>query len=74
MVRYLHLSDYNPRRIRKVDKLYGDKLNFVKRRGINEIERKKSIDISLFGCEYKEKYSLCVKKRFVKINMLIYYS
>ena len=28
MVRYLHLADYNPKRIWKVDKLYGDKLDF----------------------------------------------
>ena len=27
-MRYLHLTDHNPRRIRKVDKLYGDKLDF----------------------------------------------
>ena len=28
LVRYLHPTDHDPRRNRKVDKLYGDKLNF----------------------------------------------
>ena len=28
LVRYLHPADHNPRRIRKVDKLYGQKLDF----------------------------------------------
>ena len=32
LVRYLHPADHNPRRIRKVDKLYGNKLDFKDRK------------------------------------------
>ena len=46
MVRYLHPADHHPERIRKVNILYGDKLDFkdikfsVKVRDIHKIERK----------------------------------
>ena len=46
MVRYLHPADHHPERIRKVNILYGDKLDFkdikfsVKARDIHKIERK----------------------------------
>ena len=47
LVRYLHSSDHNPARIRKIDKLFGDELQFenirfpVKIKNIHKIERKK---------------------------------
>ena len=46
MVRYLHPADHHPERIRKVNILYGDKLDFkdikfsVKVRDIHKIEGK----------------------------------
>ena len=59
LFRYLYPTDHNPRRIRKVDKLYEDKLDFkdikltVKVRDIHKIERKNSIGISVFSYEEK---------------------
>ena len=47
LVRYLHSSDHNPARIRKIDKLFGDELQFenirfpVKIKNIHKIEKKK---------------------------------
>ena len=79
LVRYVHPTDHNPRRIIKVDKLYGDKLDFrnikflVKVRDIHKIERTNSIGISVFGYENKKKYQIYVSKNIVKINMLIYH-
>ena len=69
MVRYLHCADQNPRKIRKVNKLYRDKLDFkdikfpVKVRNIPKIERRNSIDINVFGYEDKEKYPVYVSKK-----------
>ena len=67
MVRHLHPSNQNPRRIRKVDKLCGEKLDLikfpVKVRDIHKIERKNSIDISAFGYENKGKYPIYVSKK-----------
>ena len=46
MVRYLHPADHHPEKIRKVNILYGDQLDFkdikfsVKVRDIHKIERK----------------------------------
>ena len=70
MVRYLQTTDHNPRRIRKVDKLYGDKLDFkdmefpVKVRDIHKIERKNSISISISGYEDKKKHPIYVSKKY----------
>ena len=50
---YLHPTVHNPRRIRKVDKLYGDKLDFkdikfvVEVRDIHKVGRKNSIGIGV---------------------------
>ena len=67
-VRYLHPTDHNPRRITKVDKIYGDKLDFkdiefpVKVRDIHKIERKNSIPSIVLGYEDKKKYPIYVPK------------
>ena len=64
MVRYLHRTDLNPKRIRKVGKLYGEKLQLknikfsVKVRVIHKIERKTSIDIRVFDYKDKKKYPI----------------
>ena len=69
VVTYLHPSDHYPRRSRKIDKLYGFKLNFknkklpVKVRDIRNIERKNFFDISVFGYEDKRKYIIYVSKK-----------
>ena len=62
LVRYLHSSDHNPARIRKIDKLFGDELQFenirfpVKIKNIHKIEKKKnSFGISVFGYERAKK-------------------
>ena len=53
LVRYLHSSDHNPARIRKIDKLFGDELQFenirfpVKIKNIHKIEKKKRILLAL---------------------------
>ena len=68
LVRYFHPADHNPKRIRKMCKLYGYKLDFkdtkfpIKVRDIHKIERKNSIDISLFGYEDMRKYPIYVSK------------
>ena len=79
LVRYLHPTYHNQRRIRKVDKLYGNKLDFkdikpkVKVRDVRIMERKNSIGISVFGNKDKKKYSIYLSKNVAKINMWIYY-
>ena len=63
LVRYLHTIDHHQVIIRKVGKLYGDKLDFkdikfpVKIRDIHKIESHQSMR----------------QKNVVKINILIYY-
>ena len=65
----MHPTDHNSRRIRKVDKLYGDKLGFkdikflVKITDTHKIERKNSIDVSVFGYEVNKKYPIYVLKK-----------
>ena len=57
IVRYLIPADYQPARIRKIDNLFGDELDFEdikfppKIKGIHKIEKKNSIGIhsSVFG-------------------------
>ena len=58
----LHPTDHNPKRIRKVDKLYADELDKkikfpVKIIDILKIQRKNSIGINVSGCEDKKKTS-----------------
>ena len=68
-VRYLHPADYNLRIIRKVDKLYGNKLDLkdikfpVKGKDISKNERKNSISISFFGYKNEEGYPINESKR-----------
>ena len=70
LVRYLHPADHNPRRIRKVDKLYGQKLDFkdikfpIKVRDVHKIWRKNSISASVAGYEDKEKHPMYVSKKY----------
>ena len=79
LARYLHHAEHNPKRITKVDKLFGDELDFediefkIKIRDIRKTERKNSIGIKVFGHENKEKYTIKYQKNAVKKNMLIYY-
>ena len=69
MIRYLHPVDHPPARIKKVDKLYGDKSDFkdikfpVKVRDIRKVEKKNSIGISVFGHENKKKYPIYLTRK-----------
>ena len=69
LVRYLNLADNHPARIRKINKLFGDELDYeninfpVKIKDIHKIETKNSIGISVFGYEHKEKYPIYVSKK-----------
>ena len=57
---------------RKIDKLFGDELDFedikfpVRIKDIHKIEKNYYIGISVFGYIIKEKYLLCVNKCFQK--------
>ena len=72
IVRYLNPPNHHPERITKVDQDFAEKLDFkdikfpVKIRDINKIEKKnkKSISISVFGYENKEKHPIYVSKNF----------
>ena len=69
MVRYLNPAVHNPRRITKADKDFAKRLDFkdikipVKIIDIHKIEKKNTIDISVFGCENQEKYPIYVSKQ-----------
>ena len=70
LVRYLHLPDHNPARIKKPDKDFAEKLKLkdvefpVKTRDILQIEKKKNlIRISVIGYENKEKCTIYVSKK-----------
>ena len=78
MVRYLHPTDHNPKRIKNADKFYEAKLDFkdikfpFKVTDIHKIEIKiplKSVFLVMKG--RKNIQSVC-QKNVVKINMLIY--
>ena len=67
-VRYLHPTDDSPRRIKKIDKLYGSKLDFkdtkfpVKIRDIRKIKRKNSIGLVFLVMKIgKSIQSMCQK-------------
>ena len=69
-VRYVNLSEHNPRRITNADKGFVKRLHFkdikfpVKVRDIHKIEKKNSICISVSGYENKEKYLFYVSKKY----------
>ena len=69
LVRYLIPADRNPARITKADRIFAKKVDFkeikfpVKVRDIYKIEKKNSIDISVFGYENKEKHPTFVWKK-----------
>ena len=66
-------------RITKADKDFAKKLDFedlkfsARIRDIYKIEKRNSIDISVFGYEDKEKRPIYVPKICCEENMLIYY-
>ena len=65
--RYLHLADYHPARIIKIDEILADELDFeeikllVKTKDIRKIKKIKSISISVLSYENKKKSSLYIK-------------
>ena len=64
MARYLNPADHNPRIITKADKDFAKRLDFkemkfpVKTKDIHKIEKKNSIDVSVFGYENEEKFPI----------------
>ena len=80
LVRYLNPADHNPRRITKADKNFAKRLDFkeikfpVNIRNVHKIEKKNSIDISVFSYENKEKYPIYVSKQCCeekKVDLLL---
>ena len=77
MIRYLNPAYHHPARIIKADKDFAKNLDFkdikfqVNFKDIQKLEKKNSIDISVFGYENKEKHPIYVSKNVVKRNMLI---
>ena len=71
MLRYLNPVDHHPARIRKIDELIGNELDFedikssVKTIDIYKIEKRNSIGICVFGFE-KNISALRVRKYFKK--------
>ena len=78
LFRYLHPADHHPARIRKAERLFGDKLDSedikfpIKIEDIHKIEKKLSTLVFL-GYENKVKYPIYVSKYDLKKNTLIYY-
>ena len=78
LVRYLNTADHNPRRFTKTDKDFARTLDFkdikfaVKIKDIQQIEKKNSLSISVFGYENKNKYPIYVSKNVMKKNILTY--
>ena len=81
LVRYLNPADRNRARITKNDQDFAKKLDFkdkrlpVKTRDIPKIEKKNSIDISVFGYENKVKYSIyaytrCCEEKHVDLLLI----
>ena len=78
-VRYLNLTDRNPARITETDKEFAKKPDLkdirfpVKIRNIHKIEKKNSIDISVFGYENKEKVYVskkCCEEKHVHLLLI----
>ena len=69
-MRYLNPVDHHPVIITKADKVFVKKLDFkdikfqVKIRDIQDISKKNSISIRVFGYENKEKHSIYVSKKY----------
>ena len=69
LARYLNPANHHPARITKANKDFAKRLDFkdmkfqVKIRDIQKIEKKNSIDISVFGYGNKEKHPICVSKQ-----------
>ena len=66
LVRYVNPAEHHPAIITKIGKYFAKKLEFkdIKFRDVHKIEKKNSINISVFGYENKEKHSIYVSKTF----------
>ena len=69
LVRYLHSADHHPARVTKVNRLFGDEIDFadikfpVEIEDIHKIEKKNSSIISVFGYENKVNHPIYVSKK-----------
>ena len=68
IVRYLHPAEHHPTRIRKIDEILADELDFenikflVKIKDIHKIKKNNCVNISVFGYESKKKQIYVSKK------------
>ena len=68
IVRYLHPAEHHPTRIRKIDEILADELDFenikfpVKIKDIHKIKKNNCVNISVFGYENKKKQIYLSKK------------
>ena len=67
-IRHLNPQDKNPQRIKKDDKQYIEKLNYlsiefpVSQKQYNKIEKQNNININVFGYEEKQPFPIYVSK------------
>ena len=75
----MHPANYNPRRITKTDIDFAKNLDFkdikypVKVRDVQNIAKKNSIGINIFGYENKEKHTIYVSKKRCEEKHETYY-
>ena len=74
-IRHLNPQDKYPQRIKKVDKEYIDKLNYigiefpVTIKQLNKIEKQNEININVFGYEEKQPYPIYISKEKYEDHM-----
>ena len=68
-VRYLHHTDHNPGRTRKIDEILADKLDFedikvpVKIKDAYKIGKKEFYRYCIFDCENKKKHPIYISNK-----------
>ena len=81
IVRYLHPAEHHPTRIRKIDEILADELDFenikfpVKIKDIHKIKKNNCVNISVVFLVMKiRKNKFTYQKNVMKTNLLIYQS
>ena len=73
LVRYLHLTDHNSKRIKKIDKDFAKELGFKDIKISNKISNigsKNYTGISVFGYEDKERYTIYELQKIYELQLL----
>ena len=74
MIRYFYPEDDHLARIQRVERLFGDELDFkvrkfpIKIKDFHKIDKNNYISISVFGYETKVKYQSVVKKMIEEVR------